>query len=256
MLYSQKALEEIENEFLRLPAATLAVQEAFYIHPYSRPEGREYGIHGVGRRFGFLRTCITNLFDSVPPDQDSPPAEKNLNDAIINLHAFIINTFGAIDNLAWVWVYERLTKEGKKPLPRIKVGLRAAHAGVVASLSQPFAEFLISLEPWFTYLEDFRHSLAHRIPLYIPPYTVPDHLVETHQELELRRREALRRGDTRTYKKLGEQQQSIAGFSPVMIHSFTDKNTGPVPIHQQVLRDFKTVEQLSWRMLQELKESA
>lgn len=29
--------------------------------------------------------------------------------------------------------------------------------------------YLAEHDAWFEYLEDYRHALAHRIPLYIPP---------------------------------------------------------------------------------------
>jgi hypothetical protein len=41
---------------------------------------------------------------------------------------------------------------------------------VRTSLSQEFQDYLKALEAW--HLADLRQALAHRIPLYIPPYVI------------------------------------------------------------------------------------
>jgi hypothetical protein len=37
-----------------------------------------------------------------------------------------------------------------------------------------FRTFIDSRQKWFENLKDFRDSLAHRIPLYIPPFMIRD----------------------------------------------------------------------------------
>jgi hypothetical protein len=49
-------------------------------------------------------------------------------------------------------------------------GLRPKNEIVMASLDVDVRKYLNSMDRWFEYLENYRHALAHQIPLYIPPY--------------------------------------------------------------------------------------
>ena len=81
--------------------------------------------------------------------------------------------FGCADNLAWLWVEEKgVTKPDGSPLPANSVGLGTKYKPVRDSFSQAFRDYLTAKQPWFTQLENYRHALAHRIPLYIPPYRI------------------------------------------------------------------------------------
>ena len=68
---------------------------------------------------------------------------------------------------------QNITKSDGAPLPPEWVGLRAKNTDVRDSLGQEFRQFLEGMSDWFKYLEDYRHALAHRIPLYrhspLPP---------------------------------------------------------------------------------------
>jgi hypothetical protein len=106
-------------------------------------------------------------------------------DATIALQAFVLNIVGCIDNLAWVWVCEKpvSAKNGADLEPRA-VGLWKKHTQVRDSLSSGFREFLETREPWFEHTRGFRDSLAHRIPLYIPPYGVRHSRLDEHARLD------------------------------------------------------------------------
>src|SRR5205085_2909290 len=56
-----------------------------------------------------------------------------------------------------------------KHLSPMAIGLLPKYVLVRASLPQHFREYLASFDEWFGYLENYRHALAHRVPLYIPP---------------------------------------------------------------------------------------
>ena len=161
------------------------------------------------------------------------------------VQAFVFNVFGCLDNLVWIWVEERNVKNPKdgKDLPPGFVGLRPKNEIVMASLDVDVRKYLNSGDRWFEYLENYRHALAHQIPLYIPPYGPrPGHegrcrelevaLAELHGDLE-----ALRR----------ERDQLIL-FKPYIMGSFTG-GAKPMPFHWQMLCDFKTIEAISAKML-------
>jgi hypothetical protein len=50
-----------------------------------------------------------------------------------------------------------------------------------------FRAYLDTLEAWFAYLADYRHALAHRIPVYILPGNVCPKDVDAYNDLEMTR---------------------------------------------------------------------
>lgn len=82
----------------------------------------EYARHGYMRRAGILKRCIENVFALIPPSTDEVPERDVLQDATINVQSFLANAYGSIDNLAWLWLYER-GLESK--IAKTRVGFRA-----------------------------------------------------------------------------------------------------------------------------------
>jgi hypothetical protein len=69
---------------------------------------------------------------------------------MISIHAFVFNVFGALDNLAWIWVQEKgLTKEDGKPLPNEWVGIAPKNKQVRASFSKELNAHLNTIDQWF-----------------------------------------------------------------------------------------------------------
>jgi hypothetical protein len=227
--------------------------ESFLSRQYNDPKAQEYAHHGFSRRLNTLARCIENTFGILPPDLAGSPAREQLLDAAINVQAFVFNVFGSLDNLAWIWVSEKsLTGKDGYPIPDHRVGLRASNALVRGSLSAEFQAYLQQLDPWFLYLEDFRHALAHKIPLYIPPYVVSPANEVAYREIQERSKAAISRGNFVEYGHMSAEQDALGVFRPWVIHSVGRQPANPVMLHAQLLTDFATVESVAQRMLAEL----
>jgi hypothetical protein len=236
---------------MRALRLTARIQTRTYCHP----RGREFAFHGFSRRLSLLKHCVFKVFEVLPAHQHAEPDEDNRFDATINLQAFVFNTFGAIDNLAWVWAYERLADaEGEPTIGKSDVALNKAKSPIRSSFSEPFREYLDEHMEWFRFQEDYRHSLAHRIPLYIPPSAVPTEKTGVHASLGEEMIQAALRGDPVRYDQLMVAQKELAVFLPVMIHSFGEE-ARPVFFHPQMICDFETVEELARRFFDELDAS-
>jgi hypothetical protein len=210
-------------------------------------KAKEYLLHGVGRRLGILTRSIQNIFTLFPPERAERLALETLIDVEINLHAFALNISGLFDNLAWTFVIENNLfgnpKDGK--LSKINVGL--FNAKTQAHFPETLREYLNSedIMNWHSvYLKNYRDALAHRIPLYIPPFALDDDeqarylvLQDQMRDLDLRVRE-----NWSVYDQLHEQQSRIGIPSLVFMHS-SDENR-PAIIHQQILVDYVTVDEL------------
>lgn len=108
---------------------------------------------------------------------------------------------------------------------------------------------LESISDWFKYLEDYRHALAHRIPLYVPPFSIAPDNADRYSDLErsifdlvLQRKKAEAEA-----KKL--ERDSLRFFQPCIIHSWTTGVARPIDFHTQLLTDFKTIEMIAAKLL-------
>jgi hypothetical protein len=198
---------------------------------------------------GTLRRALFNVFKIVPPGAVRVPTRDRLHDAQINIQACILNVYGCIDNLAWVWVYENGIDS---TIPRKHVGLRKINTKVRASLQPAFRGYLEERDDWMDYISDFRDALAHRIPLYIPPGGVPKSKLDEFKDHDRRMHEAIMRFDQAEHDRLEAEQSKLLMFQPMIIHSFVETRHLP-PFHFQLLTDFLTIEELATKLLHELK---
>lgn len=209
----------------------------------SNSKAQEYVRHGFLRRLGILQECIHNVYNIYPADRCDLPSRKECLDLTINLQSFVFNAFGCVDNLAWIWVTEKQIKEKKGQ------GLRAVEVSfqsktIKQTLPQDFREYLDSLIKWFDYLKEFRHALGHRIPLYIPPYTVTPENIGEHDELERKKAAAIHQRDYAEYHRLDAEQTKLGKFTPAMTHSHNE-SSGLVAFHAQLLADWNTVTEIA-----------
>jgi len=215
---------------------------------FANNDAREFARQGLARRLETLARCIDQVFDLLPPERDETV------DATINTQSFISNAFGCLDNLAWMWVYEKgILDEDGKPLDKMKVGLDKKM--VKQSFSQTFRDYLASRDRWFQHLKEFRDALGHRIPLYIPPHVVsPEHVAE-YNRLETAMAEALNAVDIAAHDRFETQQQALVMFQPVMQHSLTQAKNPPVIFHSQLIIDFTTIDEMTRKLLDEMDQN-
>jgi hypothetical protein len=242
-------IEKVEEAFAALQPKHERLLLTFGHRVFKNERAAEYARHGYLRRTGTLKRSIENVFALIPPAQDQIPNRNVLHDAQINIQAFFANVYGAIDNLAWVWVCERGLED---KVSRNRVGLRAKHVDVRKTLSVDFQTYLQTLDPWFDYLVEYRDALAHRIPLYIPPGEVPTKNVDAYNDLSGRMTKALYvRNDGFEYDRLSAEQEKLLVFQPLITHSVKE-TTAHFAFHVQMLTDFVTVEDVGYRMMDEI----
>jgi hypothetical protein len=250
MYFTEEVLKDLAREYENVPRKHAALMKAYLARAYREDRGREFAQHGFLRRVKSMARSITNVFTLLPPEKSDLPTSEERHDAEMNIQAFLFNTFAPTDNLAWIWVSEKnIRKPDGSELANREVGLRKAR--IRQSFSAGFQEYLQTLDPWFGHLEDFRHALAHRIPLYIPPYMVDPKNEKAYRELEAGMNAAALRYDFKERERLAAEQKKLTFFRPWMTHSFTE-NAKHVVFHAQLLADFNTIDELGHKMLEEL----
>jgi hypothetical protein len=249
--FSEEQLAELREHRGKVVRQYLNLNFRFQRRKYRSERGKEYAFHGFCRRLGLLVSAIDQVFTVLPPERESiPDREENLK-ATVAIQSFVLNTTGCLDNLAWIWVYERAVKarSGAELDPR-SVGLWKAK--VQESLSKEFRACLNRRKSWFEAVNNFRDSLAHRIPLYIPPYAVAKSKFEEHNRLEEEATAALVRGDHITHDQLRDDQKKLSEFRPWMTHSPYEQSP-TIVFHYQLLSDYATIDELALKLLDELE---
>ncbi len=252
MYYSDHALKQLAEGYAAVNGKLNNLLEKFILLELKDPRAVEFARQGLPRRLKVTVRCITNVFDDIPPERTVLPSRDELSDATINIQSYVFNVYGAIDNLAWVWMCEKGQKRHDgTPIPDTHVGLGPKNESVRGTLSQEFQDYLKTLDAWFEHLASLRHALAHRIPLYIPPYVIERKDEAAYKDFEKKMAEAAKKHDFAEYDRLSAEQLKLGRFRPWVQHSFEEK-AKPVVFHAQMLSDFNTVDELSRKMLDEL----
>ncbi len=226
------------------------LQERYVTRTYKDAHAQEHALHGFTRRLGTLIRAVNLVFDYLPPELDEIPERDTVVDATIAIQSFVFNTFGCLDNLAWIFVHEKaVTKADGTALDPQGVSLGAK--AVRAKFSKDFNDYINSRADWFKGMKNFRDSLAHRIPLYIPPFIVMPDVVDEYNRLERESGDAMRAHKFGEYDRLQAEQKKLGRFRPWMTHSRTE-NAPSIVIHSQLLADFNTVDEFGREMLKEL----
>jgi hypothetical protein len=229
-----------------------ALRERLVLYPFQTPGAREHADHGLTRRLGTLARCIERTFELLPPDLDEIPEREQTLDAAINIQAFVVTAFGCCENIAWIWVHERgVLRPNGQPLTASHVGLGPNYPLVRNALTPRFVAYLDQRADWFEQLKDYRDALAHRIPLYIPPFTLNPNDANRYQALELDATRALRAHDFEGYERLTAERDALTRFQPIMTHSLVAQGH-IVVFHYQLLADFGTIEEMVGVLFNEL----
>jgi hypothetical protein len=252
MTYTAEALEKLDQRLRQMPKKAADLREAYFVYKYQHDRAREFAFNGFGRRVNILERCIDRVFSIIPPEQADLPDRNQLLDTDVHLHAFVFNTFGALDNLAWIWVYERLSGPDATQLDRRDIGLHRPTMRIRRTFSTEFQKYLATRSDWFGLQENYRHALAHRIPLYVPPFAVPTSKQAEYGSLGQRLHDAIARRDFDECDRLEAAQESLASFQPYMMHSFGE-GAKPIAFHAQLIADFLTIEEIARKMLDELR---
>lgn len=197
---------------------------------------REHLLYGVSRRANVLKRCLENIFSAFPPTATKPLPRNVLCDVQINLHAYVTNLYGVFDNWAWAFVYQHDLLEvigGKH-----RVGM--FRESTTKHLPNQLSDYLTSesIVAWHkTYLKSYRDSLAHRIPLYIPPAELTKEEGERFNKLESKKMELIEAMEWKKLEDLNEELENIGTPSFVFMHSYKGKPYEPVLFHPQLLSD-------------------
>jgi hypothetical protein len=252
MHFTSEQIIELRAGFEEIQPKFAALQERILRHHFQTGGAREHADHGLTRRLGTMARCIENTFELLPPDLVDIPNRISTQDATINIQAFVMSAFGCCENIAWIWVKERdIRRPSGAPLAPNQIGLGANYLRVRDSLTPGFRDYLDRRADWFEQLKDYRDALAHRIPLYIPPFTFHPADAPRFRALEQQALQALLTQDFEGYERLEADKMRLVRFQPIMAHSLVAEGR-VVVFHYQLLSDFGTIEEMAGVLFDEL----
>ncbi len=245
MIYTPEQIDQITHEKSKVLNRLIDLQMTltFQFAPTLQSErAREYLLHGICRRLGVLHQSIRNVFEIFPLSRENHLTHVELSNIEINLHAFTINIYGLLDNVAWVLVFENNLEDNIRG-GRRGVGLFSEY--VTKHFPDRIKEYLYSdaIQQWYgEYAKNYRDALVHRIPPYVPPYTMDPEDAQPYREYDSKITELRLIGDFDSIDKLRKEQDSIGSVCGAFLHSYLDHDAAkPVKFHAQMLADSNTV---------------
>ena len=215
-------------------------------------EARQYLSEGMLRRVNIVFKSFYKIFEIFPPDRTLKLSTDELDDLCINLHAFFINTAGIFDNLGWVFALEKGIHDDRRKKHRPAGTISRNEIGLFNKeyqkyLAKDLREYLNceKIKGWYNdYAKNYRDSLAHRIPLYVPPY-----IINKDDAIEYKRlsNEMLNFQNIDGYQKyieLEDAREKIGSICPIFAHSHNDEGK-PAFLHPQLICDVLTIEEIS-----------
>lgn len=216
MQYTEDQIEQLENAYQK---AIWSYNDKILKYPYIpwNDKAKEFLQQGFCRRLKTLKNCIENIYKIYPPNRSGLLEDEEIEAITINIQAFIFNLYGCIDNLCWV-----LLKEKQMDLDLSEVSFY--NKKVKRILPKSFKAYLSGdfKKKWYDkYCKDFRHSLAHRIPLYVPE-GVPNQNIERYQQIDTERWDAIKNRDYGKVDELDAEERSLRMNFAVYTHSFSE----------------------------------
>ncbi|MET4719487.1 hypothetical protein ABIF63_003593 [Bradyrhizobium japonicum] len=247
--FSQEALDDLKNGLAELPPQLRKLKASYASRAYGNDQAREYAQHGLSRRLSTMVQMVETVFELLPPELEDVPELITVMAATACIQNFVMNAFGCLENLAWIWVLEKNVRgKGGAELGRFDIGLGKPY--VRKSFSAEFQAFLDEHKEWLGNLISFRDGLAHRIPLYIPPYVIDEASAEQFKTLDAAAIAAALAGDQAEYDRLRGEQKALGKFRPWMTHSVLD-GAPTIIFHKQMLHDYVTVDAYCWTLIEE-----
>lgn len=189
--YNDEDISKIKKEFSLFQTnkskyAEIARLVTIIVNRYSdKPQLYHFAYYGLLRRIKTLERCVENIFNTRDFFDDTIPSDSDLSDILINLQCFVINLYGALENLAWIYaIYINFdgNVHNKSFFDKNKKLLN--------TLPENIRTLFTKHSEWFSHIKKIRDLLVHQEPFYIPPYCIIDKYKDRFNVLENHKKEA------------------------------------------------------------------
>lgn len=251
--YTDEQIKDYENNLREWLRRSEQLTDTAISYSFKNPSTEEYLKQGFVRRLQYLEHAMYRLADIYPPNSVKA-SRDTIRDAELLLQSYVMNVFGAIDNLAWVWALERgVTRPNGKKLAPMEIVFNGPKAKVLlASLTPSLTVVINDAEKWFKALRAYRDGVAHQIPIYIPRLLNKKQLKKA-AELKVAIDDAILACDYKLMSELMDISHQLGDYGPQMALNGQQIR---MYIHPQMVCDLATVVNLGEVMFSELVKSS
>ncbi|WOE76530.1 hypothetical protein [Alterisphingorhabdus coralli] len=248
--YKQEQIESYERGRLEWLNRSEKLRDIVLSRSFNSDRAEQFSREGFARRLGYLEHAMHRLDELYPPNSIGA-SRDTVRDVELLIQAFVMNVFGALDNLAWIWALENNVKRPDgKDLRRTEVVFDGPKAKtLVKSLTPALCNVIADMKDWFAALRIYRDGVAHQIPIYIP------FLFNESEDIESKRlndaiRDAIADGDHGLVVELYSKRNELGDYGALMALSVEHST---MMLHPQMVCDLATVVNLGEQMFTELE---
>lgn len=203
------------------------------------PKAIENLCHGVDRRGLVIAHCLRRIYKISPPTRNKPLDLEEKNDITAFLLTFLINVSGIIDNLSWIWFYEKNIYEKEDP-EKYKFNVHLFNKDFKKYLTDEVKKEIKKYYKWQIHIKTFRDPIAHRILPYVIPYILDEEGLNKHNSLVDKFNSE---SDIRERDRLLKKMDKCGVYEPLYMHSASE-GSPIVVMHAQLLADANTIIEL------------
>jgi hypothetical protein len=254
MKYTEEELQYLNKSFINVHSIySKIVRKIIDVEKsLKNPKAREYLVHGVKRRIDIINRCIENIFEIYQPNRKELLDIGLIEDLDINLHAFLINIYGVIENLGLFMAYENNLINPLRPEKKQRNDIGLYKKIFYTKLNKTLEDYFShnNSRRWYEeYAKNYRDALAHRIPPYIPPMEVNEESIKNIKELDEKINNfKITKSNYDYFHKLLWQRWTFGSPANYFLHSFSEKS-GKVLLHMQIIHDMITIEEIIFTVL-------
>lgn len=184
--YSEQDLAKLNKGCRGVMPSWAVVADYLVVKLKAEETAREYITHGVLRRLIMMRRCIERIYELCPPDTRKLDDPEVVLDITMYLQSFYIHLYGVFENLARVSIEMSgidFLDQHKRTASFLST---KGNKKVKDTLPEELKQYFLTegMSQWCKHLNSFRHSLAHRISLYIPENVLRPEDEDSYQKLE------------------------------------------------------------------------
>jgi hypothetical protein len=171
---------------------------------------------GLGRRLGLIGRNYQFLIDRLRENGKKPLVGTFSSDVQIHLNSFYIHLRGALDNLAWLYIFRHFAEasEDQKKFQNMAHLFSKDFLGLAREKDFEIYRILSDRVEWNAKIKNYRDPIVHRIPMYSSPAFWTNEEAERYEELQKITYDAISASDFDFAEKLREERQCIGTYHP------------------------------------------
>jgi hypothetical protein len=179
-------------------------------------KARDYFQYGVMRRLPIISINLCAIFDIAYSGRTSPLDLLGESSCLsMHLHSFFYHCYGALDNAAWSFAYEKrfILETDDWRSKKSNIGFwKKDYSAWLKKDHTALWNVISSQQEANKRMKDIRDAIAHRIPLYVPSFITQE---QREEQTQLYQKAAQAEPLSEEYFSVREQADTMGFFKPL-----------------------------------------